>query len=363
VKTATIVGARPQFIKIAPMSRALRSAGHTDIIIHTGQHYDANMSAVFFSELDIPSPHYNLDVGSGTHGFQTGEMLKGIEHILMDERPSVVIVYGDTNSTLAGALAAAKLLITTIHVEAGLRSFDRRMPEEINRVVTDHLADILFCPGEAAAENLRNEGVHEGVHIVGDIMADALLYARHKRNGAHAVLERLGVCAGEYLLATVHRAENADDTERLLRLLNAFEELKTPIVFPIHPRTRNVLASHRIILPENVLPIEPVGYLDMTELTEHARYVLTDSGGLQKEAYWLGVPCFTLRESSEWVETIDNGWNTLVGTDTRRIVDTVARYTPPLTRPVLYGDGQAAGRCTALIEREVAECGRHTEDR
>lgn len=351
MKTVTIVGARPQFIKLAPMTRALRAAGDTDIVVHTGQHYDTNMSDVFFSELEIPPPEYNLDVGSGTHGVQTGEMLRKIEAVLMKERPSWVIVYGDTNSTLAGALAASKLSMKIAHVEAGLRSFDRRMPEEINRVLTDHLADLLLCPSDTAATNLRNEGVMGTVEIVGDIMTDALRFAKEKLALDHSIVRRLSMRPGEYLLATVHRQENADSLRRLTELFEVFAELRLPIVFPVHPRTAHMIAVHKLIVPDNIMRIEPVGYLDMVALMEYAKMILTDSGGMQKEAYWLGIPCVTLRENTEWVETVASGWNILVGTDREAILKAVSEFVKPDSRPELYGDSHVAERCVLALER------------
>jgi UDP-GlcNAc3NAcA epimerase len=351
MKILTIVGARPQFIKQAPMSRALRMAGYTEIIVHTGQHYDNNMSEIFFSELGIPQPDYNLDVGSGLHGAQTGEMLKRIELLLMEERPAWTMVYGDTNSTLAGALAAAKLSMKLVHVEAGLRSFDRRMPEEINRVLTDHLADLLLCPGATAAANLAREGVVGAVEIVGDIMMDSLQFAQEALVFDHSIVHRLSLTPGGYFLATIHRQENTDNAGHLSALVETFAELKAPVVFPMHPRTKKMIASTGIHIPDNVMQIEPLGYLDMVALMEYAELILTDSGGMQKEAYWLGVPCVTLRETTEWIETVEHGWNILAGTDRKKIVECVTGFSKPLSRPPLYGDGHVAERCIAALER------------
>lgn len=320
MKIVTIVGARPQFIKVAPVSRELRKAHH-EVLVHTGQHYDDAMSAVFFRELDIPEPDYNLGVGSGTHGEQTGEMLKRIEPVLLAERPDWVLVYGDTNSTLAGALAAAKLHIPVAHVEAGLRSFNRNMPEEINRILTDHISDLLLCPTWTAVENLRREGITEGVHLVGDVMHEALLWAAERARTKSTILERLGLSEREYLLATVHRAENTDDPARLQAILDAFMALDEIVVFPVHPRTQarlNALGFSVNISRLKLIP--PVGYLDMVRLEQAACAILTDSGGIQKEAYWLGVPCITLRDETEWVETLEGGANVLVGADRERIV-------------------------------------------
>ena len=320
MKIVTIVGARPQFIKAAPVSRELRKQ-HTEVLVHTGQHYDENMSAVFFRELEIPEPDCNLGIGSGSHGQQTGAMLGGIEAVLIAEQPDWVLVYGDTNSTLAGALAAAKLHIKVAHVEAGLRSFNRRMPEEVNRVLTDHVSDMLFCPTQTAVKNLAREGLTEGVHLVGDVMHEALLWAAERARTQSVILDRLVLMKKGFLLATVHRAENTDDPVRLRAIVEALVSLDDPIVFPIHPRTRKALDRLEFpTLPSRVKVIEPVGYLDMVHLEQSARTIMTDSGGIQKEAYWLGVPCVTLRDETEWVETVESGWNVLVGADTERIV-------------------------------------------
>jgi UDP-N-acetylglucosamine 2-epimerase len=351
MKLVSIVGARPQFIKAAVLSRALRRA-HQEILVHTGQHYDDEMSAVFFRQLSIPEPDVNLGVGSGSHAWQTGEMLVGIEGVLLRERPDAIVVYGDTNSTVAGALAAAKLVLPVAHVEAGLRSFNRAMAEEVNRVVADQIAACLLCPSATAVENLRREGIVSGVHLVGDVMADALLDARSRAAGTSRILEALALEAGHFLLVTVHRAENTDDPERLAAIVAALDVLGAAgetVVFPAHPRTRKALASLGVEPPPAVRIIEPVGYLDMVRLEGAARAILTDSGGVQKEAYWLGVPCVTLRDETEWVETIANGWNVLAGADTERVVAAVRGLAPPAERPPLYGDGHAAERSAAKI--------------
>jgi UDP-GlcNAc3NAcA epimerase len=360
-KIVSIVGARPQFIKAAPVSRALRAAHHVEILVHTGQHYDANMSAIFFDELGLSPPAHNLDIGSGTHGAQTGAMLAGVEQVLTGERPDWVLIYGDTNSTLAGALAAAKLHIRVAHVEAGLRSFNRRMPEEVNRVVADHLSDLLLVPSQTAVDNLAAEGITRGVHVVGDVMADALALAVERSQDRQNMLEQLGVATRGYLLATIHRAENTDSLPRLKSILAALDELNEPIVFPVHPRTRKMLES---IDPKyaaraplqgcskgtgNLKLIEPVGYLDMVRLEQSARMILTDSGGIQKEAYWLRVPCVTLRDETEWVETVRAGWNILATADSARIVQAVRAFKSPADHPPLYGDGHAAERIAALL--------------
>jgi UDP-N-acetylglucosamine 2-epimerase len=341
MKVVSIVGARPQFIKAAVVSRALRQS-HTEILVHTGQHYDYEMSQVFFEELGLALPEVNLGVGSASHGQQTGQMLAKIEAVLLAERPDWLVVYGDTNSTLAGALAAAKLHHKVAHVEAGLRSFNRAMPEEINRVVTDHLSDLLFCPSQTAVDHLAREGISRGVYVVGDVMADVLNYARQHLRQQGDRLSHFDVSPNRYLLATVHRAENTDDPKRLTNILTAFNQVNEPIIFPVHPRTRKVIDRLDFRLGAQVRLIEPVGYLDMISLAQSARLILTDSGGLQKEAYWLKRPCLTLRDETEWVETVAAGWNILVGADCQRIIEIVETLKPPSEQPSLYGDGQAA---------------------
>jgi len=370
LKIVSIVGARPQFIKAAPVGRALRAQGLTEVLVHTGQHYDHNMSALFFDELDIPEPDYHLGVGSGPHGWQTGQMLARIEEILLKEQPDWVLVYGDTNSTLAGALAAVKLHIPVAHVEAGLRSFNRRMAEEHNRVLTDHIADLLLCPSQTAVDNLAEEGITQGVHLVGDVMYDALLFAAERAKTRSTILTDLELREKDYLLATVHRAENTDAPQRLHSIMAALAELAETIVFPVHPRTRKVLEieglfpnrstersrrspKSKIQNPKSKIPnlksIEPVGYLDMVRLEQAACLILTDSGGIQKEAYWLGVPCITLRDETEWVETVEMEWNVLVGADTARIVAAVRSATAPAERPALYGDGRTSERIVQTL--------------
>ncbi len=353
MKIASIVGARPQFIKAAAVGRELRQ-GHQELLIHTGQHYDYRMSQSFFDELEIPPPDLNLEVGSGSHGVQTAAMLVGLEEALQRHRPDLVLVYGDTNSTLAGALAAGKLHIPIAHVEAGLRSFNRRMPEELNRVLTDHLADLHFCPSRAAKGNLAAEGITRGVHVVGDVMADVLEWARQASGSSPSTtLERLSLEPGGYLLATLHRAENTDDPERLAGILAALSGAGEPVVLPLHPRTRGILTratgSREPLVGANVRCVEPVAYLEMVRLVRGARLVLTDSGGLQKEAYWLEVPCITLRDETEWVETTASGWNVLAGADTQRILDLVENLRPPAAHPPLYGRGDASNRILDIL--------------
>ena len=349
MKIVTVVGARPQFVKAAPMSRALRQRHH-EILVHTGQHYDDNMSASFFRDLDIPEPDIDLGAGSGSHAEQTARMLTGIELILDREKPDWLLVYGDTNSTVAGALAAAKMHVRIAHVEAGLRSFNRRMPEEINRVVTDHLSALLLCPSEVAARNLAAEGITRGVEVVGDIMADTLLGAA-ARADCSEILARHDLAPRGYYLATVHRAENTDAPMRLAAIIGALADLGRPILFPAHPRTRKALAAQEIAVPGNVRICDPLGYLDMVRAMRDAAAILTDSGGMQKEAYWLSVPCITLRDETEWVETVETGWNILVGADRPRIAEAAAEPSRPAGRPTLYdGDGRAASRIATALE-------------
>ena len=356
MKIVTIIGARPQFIKAAVISRAIAAHNRSgslptieEILVHTGQHYDDGMSAIFFKELEIPEPEYNLNIGSGLHGQQTGRMLIAIEEVLLKERPDWVLIYGDTNSTLAGALAAAKLHIPIAHVEAGLRSFNRRMPEEINRVVADQLSHLLLCPSQVAVENLAAEGIRKGVAITGDVMADAMQFAATKASAHSDILGRLGLQPQGYLLATVHRAENTDDGQRLNNILSAFAVLNEPVVFPAHPRTRKLLKQNGYQPPGNVKLIDPVGYFDIIALEKSARLLLTDSGGMQKEAYWLKVPCITLRDETEWVEIVELGWNILTGADTDRIIAAVKTFAPPVAHPPFYGDGNAAAHCLKLL--------------
>jgi UDP-GlcNAc3NAcA epimerase len=350
MKVLSIVGARPQFIKAAPVGRALRRVAR-EVLVHTGQHYDHGMSAVFFDELHIPEPHYNLGVGSGSHGWQTGQMLIRIEEVLLKELPDWVLVYGDTNSTLAGTLAAVKLHIPVAHVEAGLRSFNRRMPEEHNRVLTDHAANLLFCPTQTAVDNLAREGISHGVHLVGDVMYDALQYNAALSEQRSDVLARLRLPRGDYALVTVHRPRNADDPTRLQDILMALDEISVagPVVLPAHPRTRKAMDALGYRPGPGLRVIGPVGYLDMLALEKHARLILTDSGGVQKEAYLFGVPCLTLREETEWVETVEVGWNLLVGADRAAIVRAARGFHPQQPPPPLFGDGQASVRIVALL--------------
>jgi UDP-N-acetylglucosamine 2-epimerase len=347
MKVLSIVGARPQFIKATPVGRALAAAGIEEVLLHTGQHYDPGMSDVFFDELGIAAPRYNLGAGSGSHASQTAAMLTGIESALLAEKPGGALIYGDTNSTLAGALAAAKLGVPVAHVEAGLRSYNRSMPEEINRVVADSLSSILFCPTATAVDNLAREGIKAGVHVVGDVMLDAIRLFEPKAGGA--VLQMLGVRPGEYLLATVHRASNTDNMENLLSILEALGQSRETVVFPVHPRTHKALASAGVAAADNVRLVDPVSYLEMLSLEKHARKILTDSGGVQKEAFWLGVPCITLRSETEWVETVAAGWNTVAGTGPARILAALREPRPAGEPPAIYGDGHASERVAAAL--------------
>ncbi|HYM14035.1 MAG TPA: UDP-N-acetylglucosamine 2-epimerase (non-hydrolyzing) [Dehalococcoidia bacterium] len=349
MKLLTVVGARPQFIKAAAFSRVARER-HTEILVHTGQHYDAQMSDVFFDELALPRPDHHLGVGSGPHGAQTAQMLERLEVVIQREAPDRVVIFGDTNSTLAGALAAAKLGVPVAHVEAGLRSYVRDMPEEINRVVADRLSRYLFAPTPTAVDNLAREGITEGVSLTGDIMYDALLQHAMAATDRASVLRDLCVEPGGYVLATVHRAANTDDPARLAEILDALTLLREPVILPLHPRTRAALMATDIEVEPPVRLIEPVGYLEMLMLEGNARMVLTDSGGVQKEAYLLQVPCVTLREETEWVETLDGGWNVLAGTDAERILAAARRPRPAGEPPPVFGNGDAAERMVEALE-------------
>jgi len=344
MKLISIVGARPQFIKLAPVSRALRRY-FTEVIVHTGQHYDDSMSATFFAELGLPEPDYHLGVGSGPHGAQTGRMLAAIEDVLLQVCPDAVVVFGDTNSTLAGALAAAKLHIPVAHVEAGLRSFNRAMPEEINRVLTDHVSDWLFCPTETARQHLANEGITRGVEVVGDVMMDVLRHDEPRLEiETKRLLAHLGVEYGKYILATIHRPVNTDDADAMRRMAAAFGALDMPIIFPVHPRTRKLIEQYGIAWEAHVHLTEPVGHLELLALARGSRCVATDSGGIQKEAFLLGVPCTTLRDETEWPETLEGGWNVLVGNRETAIIEAIRRPRPLALVRNPFGQGDAAER-------------------
>lgn len=352
MKIVTIVGARPQFIKAAPVSRALaRQSGIDECIVHTGQHYDANMSDVFFDELSIPVPTHHLGIGGMSHGANTGRTIEAIETVLLQEKPDWVMVYGDTNSTLAGALAAAKLHIPIAHVEAGLRSFNMRMPEEVNRRLTDHCSSLLFTPCNQADMNLRNEGI-SGAHVcnVGDVMYDAVLMFGDAVDAAATQLEQLGVERGKYLLATIHRQENTDDKERMVAIMDGLGASPYPVLLPLHPRTRGILASLDLTVPSNVHIVDPLGYLQMLDLERNAALVVTDSGGVQKEAYFHRVPCITLRDETEWTELVELGWNQLASPsrdDLRTII--AAGGTVGREDILPYGDGTAAHKIARAL--------------
>lgn len=341
MKIVTVIGARPQFVKAATVSRIFREkSGIEEILLHTGQHYDDNMSSLFFRELDIPEPDYNLEIGSGSHARQTGRMLEGIEDILIKEKPDWTLLYGDTNTTLAGALAATKLHIPTAHVEAGLRSFNRLMPEEINRIVTDRISSLLFAPTQTAVTNLRNEGLEDITRFSGDVMYDSVLFYKKLVNDAPGVYATTGI-PDTFLLATIHRAENTDLKGNLENILYAFGQLPYTVIMPVHPRTKKSISGFKT--PPNLRMISPVGYLRMLWLAMHADRVLTDSGGLQKEAYFLGTPCITLRTETEWIETVHDGWNTVTGTDPESILNAFRQPHPQHPRSGGFGNGNAAG--------------------
>jgi UDP-GlcNAc3NAcA epimerase len=348
MKVVSIVGARPQFVKAAMVSRAIRTSGQ-EILIHTGQHYDENMSRIFFDELNIPRPDIQLGIGSGSHAEQTGRMMIEIEKIILEKMPDWVLVYGDTNSTLAGALAAVKLHVPVAHVEAGLRSYNRSMPEEINRVIVDAISTLLFCPTEQAVANLNKEGIFTGAHLVGDVMGDSLDHFIQRARDRSSVLQVNRLSPQGYILATVHRAGNTDEPQRLRAIIEALGQTDLTVVFPVHPRTQKSIQAYGINPKNNLKIIEPVGYLDMLQLEANADCIITDSGGVQKEAYWVGVRCITLREETEWVETVQEGWNRLVGADPAAIVDTVKHWRPSGKQRKIYGDGHAAERIGQIL--------------
>ncbi len=360
-KIISIVGARPQFIKAAVVSKALRDAGFHELIVHTGQHYDFNMSDVFFEELNLPQPDYHLGVGSGTHGQQTGKMLIEIEKVLLKENPKMVIVYGDTNTTLAGALAAAKLHIPIAHVEAGLRSFNRRMPEEINRVLTDHISDLLFAPTETAVQNLKNEGIKNGVYLVGDVMFDLALHVA-KIVDETSVLQKYSLKEKKYILTTIHRAENTDDPVKLGSIISSLNELSgngVEVIFPAHPRTQKAISRFKINVSDRVKLIPAVSYKDMIALLKNAAVVITDSGGVQKESYFFKVPCVIPRNETEWVELVNSGWHVLTGQNTRQIFETTLELLNGSRKELewfpFYGNGNASEKITEAILTYVSQ--------
>ncbi|RPJ72920.1 MAG: UDP-N-acetylglucosamine 2-epimerase (non-hydrolyzing) [Alphaproteobacteria bacterium] len=352
MRVASVIGVRPQFVKASVLSYELKKK-YEEILIHTGQHYDYQMNKIFFDQLNIPEPDYHLDIGSGSHGYQTGEMLKKIEAVLVKEKPDLVLTYGDTNSTLAGALAASKLHIKTAHVESGLRSFDKSMPEEINRILTDHCSDILFCPTENAVENLKREGIEENVYLTGDVMVDSLLCNREIAENKSTILNDLGIKSKEYLVVTIHRASNTDNEKNLKNIVDAFSELNETIIFPLHPRTEKSLKTYGLYnkLKSSVFFTQPLGFFEFIKLMNHAKMVLTDSGGVQKEAYVLKVPCVTLRENTEWIETVEDGWNLLVGSDKEKIVRVVKEFRPIFeTYRNRFGNKGASKNIVSIID-------------
>jgi UDP-GlcNAc3NAcA epimerase len=352
----TVLGARPQFVKAAALSPKWRDFDAVnELIVHTGQHFDAQMSDVFFSEMNIPEPTINLGIGGGTHGQNTGRMIEAIERVLLDIKPTAVLVYGDTDSTLAASLATAKLAIPLAHVEAGLRSFRRAMPEEINRVMTDHLADVLYAPSEAAVRNLGCEGITgQRVQLSGDVMCDAVRRFSNISAARSNILAHIGMRPGQFHLMTLHRKENTDDKAVLSNILRGIAASEWPVVFPVHPRTRKMLNAFGLELPANVRPLEPLGYLDALALLASARLVLTDSGGMQKEAYFLSRPCVTLRDETEWVELVDVGANILAGANSELIADLVNREPWNIGSSAIYGDGNAAAIIAADLVGRVA---------
>jgi UDP-GlcNAc3NAcA epimerase len=350
MKIVSVVGARPEFIQAKPVSIELRQC-HQEILVHTGQHYDFQMSQAFFNELFLPDPDYNLGIGSGSQGFQTARILEEMERVLVFEKPDIVIVRGDTNSTLAGALAASKLNIPIAHIEAGERSYNRRMPEEINRLVADQLANIHFCTSQEAVSHLQDEGIHKFVYWVGDVMFDVIRQMLPTARGKSTILARLGLTPMGYSLMTIHRPGNADDAWRMARIFSALNLLVEPIIFPIHPRTRKSLKEMNITMASHIKVIDPVSYFDMIVLEENARLIATDSGGVQREAYFLKKPCLTLRDETEWTATVTSGWNLLVGADTKKIRDAWFTFQTPNDYPALFGDGHAAQQIVQILSQ------------
>ena len=360
MKVMTVVGARPQFIKAATISRVFQKKYSEDIkevIVHTGQHYDDNMSKVFFDQLEIPNPRYNLNISGGSHGLMTGRMLEGIEEVILKEKPNLLLVYGDTNSTLAGALAASKLHTPVAHVEAGLRAYNTRMPEEINRILTDRISNLLFCPTENALKNLKEEGIYDGTYNTGDVMYDAAIFYKNQVDNKSNILTKLNINIGEYILTTCHRAENTDDPVRLESILKALYEIsnEVQVVLPLHPRTKKTIYNYDLShLLKNFIITEPLNYIDMLALEKAAKTIITDSGGVQKEAFFYKIPCITMRNETEWVETVLMGWNKVVGANTIKIIDAFQTFSSSpivnksfIQRP--YGSGDAAEKIAKHI--------------
>jgi UDP-N-acetylglucosamine 2-epimerase len=353
MKIISVVGARPQFIKLSPLSIKIREK-FQEIIVHTGQHYDSNMSDHFFRDLNIPKPHYNLGIGSNSHAVQTGKMMMALESIFAKEHPHIVIVFGDTNSTLAGALAATKLGIKVVHVEAGLRSFNKTMPEEINRILTDHCADVLFAPTKAAVNNLKHEGLADKTYLTGDIMLDALLLNKEKAKQKSTILEKLCINAKDYYLLTLHRPYNVDNHENLKNILIGLSKIDKTIIFSVHPRTQKMISQFDVKISKNIQVVEPVGYLDFIQLEDNASKIITDSGGIQKEAYILKVPCITVRPETEWVETVEAGWNVLVGFDPIKLIDAIENFIPSGKQDKIFGEYGCADKMVEVIESFIS---------
>ena len=348
MKILSVVGARPEFIQSMPVSRAIRS-DHREILVHTGQHYDYKMSQTFFDELDIPAPDYNLEVGSGSQSRQTAEIMVRLEDVLLKEKPDLVIIRGDTNSTLAATLVTSKLNVPFAHIEAGERSFNRGMPEEVNRLVADRLANFHFCVSQVGRQNLFTEGIIDSVHWVGDVMLDALLYAQPIARTKSRILDQLGIKSKRFALVTIHRAMNTDNPERLQQIISALNLVSEIVILPVHPRTRKTLSNLNVHLEDHVKIIEPVGYFDMLTLEENARLIATDSGGVQREAYYMSIPCLTLRDETEWGATIETGWNKLVGADQKSILDHWHNFVPPVEHPAIYGAGTAGQQIAEVL--------------
>jgi UDP-GlcNAc3NAcA epimerase len=351
MKILTIIGARPQFIKAAVISREFKQnrPDIDEVIVHTGQHYDTSMSEIFFKQLHIPHPNYNLNIGGGSHGVNTGRMIEKIEEILLIEKPKYIIVYGDTDSTLAGALAACKLQISIIHIEAGLRSYNRKMPEEINRVLTDHVSSILFCPSIKSYENLIKEGIESNkIHIVGDVMLDAFNF--YKEYAQKPLWwDSLNIFSNEYVLCTIHRAENTNNIHNLINILKGLDDSKFPILIPLHPRTKKIFSTLNIVIPSNIFIVEPVGYLEMIWLEMNCKIIATDSGGIQKEAFFSKKPCITLREETEWIELVEIGANKITGTDPLLIKDSMSNLFFSGFDQLVYGNGDTGKKISSQI--------------
>ncbi|HPN73239.1 MAG TPA: UDP-N-acetylglucosamine 2-epimerase (non-hydrolyzing) [Candidatus Omnitrophota bacterium] len=362
MKVVTVVGARPQFIKAALVSRAMKKAGINEVLVNTGQHYDYNMSKKMFEDLCMDDPKYDLEIGSMKQVEQVAAMMEKLAPIVAKEKPEMVLVYGDTNSTLAGALVACKMKLDLAHVEAGLRSFDRTMQEEINRILTDRVSTLLFCPTKTAIDNLRNEGMSEGVYNVGDIMYELAMNMADMAAKRSGILEKLKIEAGKYVLATVHRAANTDSPSRLTSIVRGLSGIKGTVVFPVHPRTRKMLEKFDLLekleKSGNIKITEPVGYLDMIDLERNARKIITDSGGVQKEAYFFKVPCITLRDRTEWTETLGNGWNRLVDVDFKRIVTEASSDLKPGRHCNHYGDGDTSSEIIKILKKGVKKDGK-----